>query len=68
MLPNFLEVFMQKPSDNTLLSGQPLAVVNIGLDLFAETLAEQDVDVVHVQWSPPEERDEDLMNLLDALI
>lgn len=53
---------------NPLLSGQPLCVVNVGIDLFAETLKQQSVEVVQVQWTPPATQDEDLMNLLDALI
>lgn len=53
---------------NPLLPGQPLCVVNVGIDLFAETLKQQSVEVVQVQWTPPATQDEDLMNLLDALI
>lgn len=53
---------------NPILSGQPLNVVNIGVELFAESMRQQAVEVVHVQWSPPEKRDDDLMDLLDSLI
>lgn len=35
-----------------LLQG-PLKVVNVGLEGFARELAEQGVDTVHVDWSPP---------------
>ncbi|MBS0960365.1 MULTISPECIES: hypothetical protein [Acetobacter] len=55
----------QQPSP---LFGQTLSVVNIGIDLFAETLRQQSVDVVQVQWSPPATQNEDLMNLLDSLL
>jgi len=55
----------QQPSP---LFGQTLSVVNIGIDLFAETLRQQSVDVIQVQWSPPATQNEDLMNLLDSLL
>ncbi|MBS0979613.1 hypothetical protein [Acetobacter thailandicus] len=55
----------QQPSP---LFGQTLSVVNIGIDLFAETLRQQSVDVVQVQWSPPATQNEDLMHLLDSLL
>ncbi|MCX2563186.1 hypothetical protein [Acetobacter thailandicus] len=55
----------QQPSP---LFEQTLSVVNIGIDLFAETLRQQSVDVVQVQWSPPATQNEDLMNLLDSLL
>ncbi len=35
------------------LLGQPLQVVNIGLDAFAEALEAQGVTVVQVDWRPP---------------
>jgi len=37
----------------TSLLGQPLRVVNLGLELFAEELARNDITVVHVDWRPP---------------
>ncbi|MBS1072496.1 hypothetical protein JK222_12445 [Gluconobacter cerinus] len=53
---------------NPLLNDKPLCVVNIGIELFADTLRQQSVDVVQVQWTPPASQDEDLMSLLDSLI
>jgi hypothetical protein len=45
---------MPSPSDPLNgLFGEPLAVVNVGLASFAESLAEQGVPVVDVDWSPP---------------
>jgi len=35
------------------LLGQPLVVVNIGLELFASELAAEGATVVHVDWRPP---------------
>jgi len=50
-----------------LLSEGPVAV-NLGLREFAESLQIQDVEVVHVEWSPPAEGDEKVGELLDRLI
>jgi len=35
------------------LLGQPLRVINLGLELFAEELDAAGVEVVHVDWRPP---------------
>ena len=32
---------------------QPLRVINVGLDLFAEHVAAQGAAVLHVDWRPP---------------
>jgi hypothetical protein len=32
---------------------EPLRVINIGLELFAEDLAAAGVEVVHLDWRPP---------------
>ena len=32
---------------------QPLRVINVGLDLFAEQAAAQGAAVLHVDWRPP---------------
>jgi len=32
---------------------QPLRVINVGLDLFAEQAAAQGTAVLHVDWRPP---------------
>ena len=42
--------------------------VNLGLREFAESLQEQEVEVLHVEWSPPAEGDEDMIELLDKLL
>ncbi len=47
---------------------QPLVVINLGLPGFAENLATQDVDVVHVEWKPPAEGDQEMIDLLDNLL
>jgi hypothetical protein len=35
------------------LLGQPLHVVSLGLEVFAEELERAGVTVVHVDWRPP---------------
>ena len=50
-----------------ILSGH-LIVINIGLKGFAESLAEQEVDVVQVDWTPPAGGDQELIDLLENLL
>ena len=50
-----------------LLSDQPM-VINIGLPEFFESLVDQGVQVIHVDWRPPAAGDEELVNLLDKLL
>ncbi len=49
------------------LLGQPLRVINIGLDAFALELQAAGVQVVHVDWSLPAGGDVRLMTLLASL-
>ncbi len=50
-----------------ILSGQ-LVVINIGLRGFAESLEEQEVDVVQVDWTPPAGGDQETIDLLENLL
>ena len=45
----------------------PLRVINLGLELFAETLEASGVTVSHVDWRPPAGGDLRLAALLAAL-
>ncbi|MBI1724456.1 MAG: hypothetical protein HYR52_02325 [Candidatus Tectomicrobia bacterium] len=45
----------------------PLRVVNIGLELFAEELRAEGVEVVHVDWQPPAGGNPRLAGLLERL-
>lgn len=45
----------------------PPRVINIGLELFAENLASQGAQVVHVRWSPPAGGNSQLANILAKL-
>lgn len=50
----------------TLLN-QPLKVINVGLDGFAEELERQSVAVVRLDWQPPAGGDPKLADLLSKL-
>ena len=51
----------------TDLLDEPLVVVNIGLRGFAEELATEGIEVVHVDWAPPAGGDPALAALLSKL-
>lgn len=46
----------------------PLIVINIGVRKFAESLSDQEVDVIHIDWTPPAGGDEEMIEILDELI
>jgi len=50
------------------LLGNPLKVVNVGLELFYESVLEQGIEVFHVDWNPPAGGDERLARLLQKLL
>ena len=54
-------------SIDELLRG-PLVVVNVGLRGFADSLEEQEVDVVQVDWLPPAGGDREMIDLLGKLL
>lgn len=43
-------------------------VINLGLQDFAESLKAQEVEVVHVDWTPPAGGDREMIELLDQLL
>ncbi len=47
---------------------EPLIVINIGVHKFADSLSEQEVDVTHIDWSPPAGGNEEMIDLLDTLL
>lgn len=49
------------------LIGQPLRVINIGIDVFALELQAAGVSVIHVDWQPPAGGDPRLAALLASL-
>jgi len=43
-------------------------VINLGVEDFAESLRAQEVEVVHVDWTPPAGGDREMIELLDQLL
>ncbi len=54
-------------SSITRLLRTPPAVVNVGLELFAESLQVQNIPLVSVDWQPPAGGKQHLLDLLDKL-
>ncbi len=50
-----------------ILSGQ-LIVVNIGVRGFAESFEDQNVEVVHIDWTPPAGGDQEMIDLLANML
>ena len=50
------------------LLGQGPVVINLGVKDFAESLKAQDVEVAHVEWTPPAGGDREMIELLDHLL
>lgn len=57
---------MQTKIDDLLQ--KKIVVINLGLTKFADSLEEQDVDVLQVDWLPPAGGDKQMMDLLDQLL
>lgn len=52
-------------ANNSSLFRQDLQIVNIGLELFADTISEQNVPNKHVAWRPPAGSDKSLAFILE---
>ena len=50
-----------------LLKG-PILAINVGVQDFGDTLEQQDVQVIYVEWAPPAGGDQEMIDLLDALL
>lgn len=46
----------------------PIIAINLGLEQFAQSLEDQDVKVIHVDWSPPAGGDNEMIDLLEKLL
>ena len=57
---------MTKTVNETLLD-TPIKVINLGLESFAQDLARNGVEVVHLEWTPPAGGDPKLADLLSKL-
>jgi hypothetical protein len=55
-------------SERDDLLHQPIVVINVGLRGFTESLEEQEIEVVQVDWEPPAGGDQDMIDLLDQLL
>ena len=47
---------------------KPIVVINMGLKKFAESLEEQEIEVVQVDWVPPAGGDKAMVELLNQLL
>lgn len=56
----------ERPAAPDLLNA-PVRAVNVGLEVFYQSLHEQGVEAVHVDWQPPAGGDQRLAGLLDRL-
>ena len=45
-----------------------LVVINVGVQDFADNLVTQEVEVIHVDWSPPAGGDAEMMAILGDLL
>ena len=54
-------------SEKEKLFNKNLKVINIGIEMFADDLERQNVDVIHVNWQPPAGGDLDVLKLLEKL-
>ncbi len=54
------------PVDLAILQ-EPVAAINVGLESFASSLANQTAAVVHVDWRPPAGGNEKLMSILERM-
>jgi FdrA protein len=53
-----------RTEQNLELFAKPVSVINVGLEIFSESLRAQGAEVVAVDWRPPAGGDERLANLL----
>ena len=59
---------MMTPTIFDKLIHSPLVVINLGLKMFADSLEQQQVEVVQVDWIPPAGGDKEVIDLLDQLL
>ncbi len=56
-----------KDTVNKTLLDAPVKVINVGLESFALELAQNGVEVLHADWTPPAGGDPKLAELLSKL-
>jgi DNA-binding TFAR19-related protein (PDSD5 family) len=47
---------------------KPLVVINLGLKKFSESLEEQKIEVIQVDWVPQAGGDKEMMDLLEQIL
>ncbi|MEE3246688.1 MAG: fdrA domain protein [Chloroflexota bacterium] len=50
------------------LLSSPIQAINIGVKDFAENLESQEVEVVHVNWTPPAGGDPEIIAILEQIL
>ena len=50
------------------LLSSPIQAINVGVEDFAENLESQEVEVVHVNWTPPAGGDREIIAILDQIL
>jgi len=63
---SYLAMEDREPEKKSVLK-QKLKVINLGIEIFADDLRRQGVEVVSVDWQPPAGGDEELLRLLEKL-
>jgi hypothetical protein len=53
-------------NDKSLIDSK-LNVINIGVKTFYDSLKQQNVETIHVDWRPPADGDIDLLELIEKL-
>jgi len=56
-----------RKSEKKSILKRKLKVINLGIEIFADDLKRQSVEVVSVDWQPPAGGDEELLRLLEKL-
>jgi FdrA protein len=46
----------------------PIIAINLGVQDFGESLEQQGVPVIYVEWTPPAGGDQEMIDLLDMLL
>ena len=47
---------------------KPIIAINVGLEMFASNLKDQQVELTQVDWIPPAGGDKEMVDLLDQLL
>ena len=59
---------MKRETDIDRLLSNPVAAINLGIGDFAQSLEDQEAQVVHVDWTPPAGADSEIVAILDKIL